>query len=125
VSPPDSRRRRPPDRKAPPTELAEPSLTQPCDAVTASAEIIPTAAEIGAIVANRWRLEAQSALEQLASDWRPFTADDLLALVGRPPRPRQIAGAFAAAQRQGRIKIIGAEVGAGNRLVYVWIGREA
>jgi hypothetical protein len=105
MSPPDGRRGRPLDRSAPSTELAEPSLTQTADDAAAT-----------------WRRSAYGAIVVLARSGAPFTSDDVLALVGQPPRGRQLSGVFGVMRRRHRIRSIGAGVNRSGGLVRIWVG---
>jgi hypothetical protein len=71
--------------------------------------------------AVRWRDEAAAVLAVLAHTGMPFTVDDLTTLVGKPPSPQMLGGAFSAAQRQRTIEPVNATIGEGNRLVRVWV----
>src|SRR5687767_8361470 len=83
MSPPDSRRGRPLDRKTPPTDTAAASVTPSADTAEAA-----------------WRRNAAAVLGTLAHTGVPFTADDLTMLVGNPPVGRQLSATFATAVRR-------------------------
>jgi hypothetical protein len=70
---------------------------------------------------TEWRTEALRVLTVLAGTGHPFTCDTLTQLAGHPPRPQQLGAAFAAAQQQHLIEVVGATI-AENRLVRVWRG---
>lgn len=55
-----------------------------------------------------WKPKAEAALDQLIREGRPFTADDLRALVDeRPDHPNQIGALFIGASKRGEIRKIG------------------
>lgn len=64
---------------------------------------------------TEWRANATDALGKLIAQGDPFTADDLVALAGMPPRANMVGPVFMAAARQGRIRATGETRTAGNR----------
>jgi hypothetical protein len=60
----------------------------------------------GALV-TAWKAKANKALEELIREGSYFSADDLVELVGMPPRPNMLGGVFIGARRAGLIKPMG------------------
>lgn len=54
-----------------------------------------------------WRAEAATALDALITGGQVFDADDLVDMVGMPPRPNMVGAVFMAASRQKRIVPVG------------------
>jgi hypothetical protein len=77
-----------------------------------------------------WRVIAAAELEQLATAGSPFTADDLVAVVGLPDtgqnRNNAIGGLFGSAAKRGTIRRTGfrrtERVLGHARTVSVWVG---
>ena len=57
--------------------------------------------------AGEWREAALEAIEELARAGVAFTAEDVRAIVGDPPRFNAVGAAFQIAARRGRIRKIG------------------
>jgi hypothetical protein len=72
--------------------------------------------------AQAWFRDAMTAIEALAASGELFTADDLSALLERPTSPHQVSAAFAVMRRKRKITAVGATVGRGGWLLYVWRG---
>lgn len=60
----------------------------------------------GALV-TAWKARANKALEELIREGSYFSADDLVAAVGMPPRPNMLGGVFIGARRAGLIEPVG------------------
>jgi hypothetical protein len=60
----------------------------------------------GALV-TAWKAKANKALGELIREGSYFSADDLVELVGMPPRPNMLGGVFIGARRAGLIKPVG------------------
>lgn len=60
----------------------------------------------GALV-TAWKAKANKALEELIREGSYFSADDLVDLVGLPPRRNMLGGVFIGARRAGLIKPVG------------------
>jgi hypothetical protein len=62
---------------------------------------------VDAAESEAWRNAADWALNVLVETGRPFTAEDICALAGRPSRPNAIGARIHAAARRGRIERCG------------------
>lgn len=60
----------------------------------------------GALVTS-WRAEAATAMDALILGGQEFDADDLVDMVGMPPRPNMLGGLFIGASRAKRIVPVG------------------
>jgi hypothetical protein len=54
-----------------------------------------------------WRNQARIALDALILTDTEFHADDLIEMIGSPPRPNMVGALFMAASRQNRINAVG------------------
>lgn len=54
-----------------------------------------------------WQEEARQAIGYLAAQGEPFSADDLVELVGMPPHPNSLGAAFVSSSRRGAIRALG------------------
>lgn len=81
---------------------------------------------VPAVLASAWRDEAAKALETLAGRTDPFSADDLVAIAGEPPRPNMLGPVFAQAARRNLIRAVGYTQGtrpsAHARVQRTWAG---
>jgi hypothetical protein len=103
-------------RKPRPSQETRPAETTATDTQST------TGSRLGDAAAD-WRRDAAAILDTLARTGQPFTADDVLMLVGAPPTTgRQISSAFGLAQWRHLIVPVGATVGHGGRLLRVWRG---
>lgn len=60
------------------------------------------------VLASAWREKAREALERLAATASdPFSADDLVELVGEPPVPNMLGALFLSASRRDVIQPVG------------------
>lgn len=79
--------------------------------------------------AQRWPAESaalEESLEQLLRSGSPFTAEDLVAPVGRDTLPPNLIGAFLGAHRAaGRIRVVGREKSRHPAAKGRWINRFA
>jgi hypothetical protein len=60
----------------------------------------------GALV-TAWKAKASKGLEDLIREGSYFSADDLVALVGLPPRRNMLGGVFIGARKAGLIRPVG------------------
>lgn len=56
---------------------------------------------------EEWRDDAMIAIRGLAAERAPFTAEDVRAIVGDPPRPNAMGAVFHLAARRGWIRKVG------------------
>jgi hypothetical protein len=73
------------------------------------------------IAAAAWWKEAQAVIGILGGTGVEFDADDLITLVGNPPRGRQLSTAFAVMRRRHKIVPVRAVI-RGSRLLRIWRG---
>jgi hypothetical protein len=107
------------------TEVRRPALEEnrsssENSAATTQADEI-SLSEAADIEAAAWWKAALAVIGILADTGVEFDCDDLLALVGDPPKGRQLSVAFAVMRRRHVIVPTGAII-RGSRLLWIWIG---
>ena len=73
-----------------------------------------------------WTARATEAIRALAATGKPFTAEDVRRLVGKPDRANWVGPTLAAAHQRGEIRQLGSATAARRprkgSSTYVWIG---
>lgn len=62
---------------------------------------------VPAVLASAWKVKAAEAMEELIRYGSHFSADDLVAIAGMPPRPNMLGGVFISARKAGLIRPAG------------------
>lgn len=77
-------------------------------------------------MSTRWSERAAEAIRALAATGKPFTAEDVRRLVGKPDRANSVGPALAAAHQRGEIRQLGSATASRRprkgSSTFVWVG---